>query len=176
MKRRRWVFRGLVLPLLAVVWMACTDGHPTDVAEVATPDQGLVGSLLQPTGLLQCRPLPHASTTVTIGPAGGVIEVGVHRLTVPPGALPHPVTITAHAPRGPVNVVEFSPHGLEFNRAATLTMSYANCNTFGLLIPKRIAYTDGRLNILEYIPSIDDLSRQLVDGRLDHFSGYALAW
>src|SRR2546426_3477487 len=35
----------------------------------------------------------------------------------------------------------FRSEGLVFRRSATLTMSYANCNLLGKILPKRIAYT-----------------------------------
>jgi hypothetical protein len=61
----------------------------------------LLSELLRPTGLLACRPLPYASATQTIGPDGGVIQVGPHTLRIPPRALSRPITITAEAPSGP---------------------------------------------------------------------------
>lgn len=86
------------------------------------------------------------------------------------------MTITATAPKGDVNLVEFQPSGLVFKKDAALTMSYANCNLLGSLAPKRIAYTDDALNILEYLLSIDNLFTKKVTGKLKHFSGYAVAW
>jgi len=75
-----------------------------------------------------------------------------------------------------VNLVEFEPAGLVFKKTTALTMSYANCDLLGSLLPKRIAYTDDALNILEYLLSIDNLFAKKVTGDLKHFSGYAVAW
>ena len=86
------------------------------------------------------------------------------------------MTITATAPSDTVNVIEFQPQGLQFEKAAALTMSYANCNTLGSLLPKQIAYTDDALNILEYLLSVDNLLKKQVTGQLHHFSQYAMAW
>ena len=55
-------------------------------------------------------------------------------------------------------------------------MSYANCNLLGSLLPKRIAYTNNLLEILEYLISLDNIFLKKVTGKLDHFSGYAIAW
>ncbi len=66
--------------------------------------------------------------------------------------------------------------GLVFQRAATLTMSYANCNLLGTILPKRIAYTTDALAILSYVLSLDNLFGKYVTGRLNHFSNYAIAW
>jgi hypothetical protein len=171
--------RLLLIALLAgvaAVTASCDDQTPVSIAPVPSPDASLIGDLLRRVGLLTCRPLPYDSTSATIGPLGGMLRVGPHTLVVPPGALGGPVRITAVQPRDTVNLVRFTPQGLTFVRPAALTMSYANCNLLGLLLPKRIAYTTQRLQILEYLLSIDNLGAQQVTGRLKHFSQYAVAW
>ena len=134
------------------------------------------GSLLSPSGLLTCAPLPADSVTQILGPDGGTLSVGTYRLTVPAGALSEPVSITAIAPTGTVDAVRFRPEGLIFQSPALLSMSYANCDLLGSLLPKRIAYTSDALSIVEYLPSVDDLLAQRVTGQLRHFSTYAIAW
>jgi hypothetical protein len=141
----------------------------------ASPQASLLG-LLNFTGLLRCSPLPSDSVTQTVGPAGGVINVGAHSLSIPAGALDSSVTITAVAPSDSVNRIQFQPQGLVFNQAASLTMSYANCNPMTSLLSRRITYTDDLLTILEYLVSVDDRSSRTVTGDLHHFSDYALAW
>ena len=162
--------------------LSCAEPVPTGpVARPAAPQATLIGSLVGTVnavadGLLTCSPLPSYSVTQTIGPAGGVLTVGPHTLTVPAGALSRRVTITATAPSGTVNRVHFEPAGLEFQSTASLTMSYANCNVLGSLVPKHIAYTTDELEILYYLLGIDDLLAQKVTGQLHHFSEYAMAW
>src|SRR5437588_446545 len=107
---------------------------------------------------------------------GGVIRIGPHTLSIPAGALDAAVTITATAPSDNVNRVRFQPEGLVFRRSAALTMSYANCNLLGTLLPKRIAYTSDALSIVSYVLSLDNLFTKYVTGRLNHFSNYAIAW
>jgi hypothetical protein len=167
-----------VLALAASLLVAsCADPPLAPLeAEPGGPTAGLLGSLAQPIGLLQCSPLPYDSVTQAIGPEGGVVRVGRHKLSVPPGAVADVVTITAVAPSGTVNRVAFQPEGLVFERFAHLTMSYANCDLLGVLLPRQIAYVTDRLDILEYLPSVDHLLSQSVTGRLDHFSSYAVAW
>jgi len=176
MKMTRLLNIALVLGVVGVAASCGTDNTPTGVGPIPTQPDLLLGELLQPTGLLSCRPLPFAQSSATIGPEGGVIAVGPHKLVVPPFALSQRVTITATAPVGTVNLVEFEPHGLRFNRSAMLTMSYSNCSLLGVLLPKRIAYTNDLLQILEYLLSLDDLLGKKVTGRVNHFSGYAIAW
>jgi hypothetical protein len=155
---------------------ACGDHIPT-APQPPAPSASLLGWLLGPTGLLTCSNLPYASTTKTIGTAGGSLSVGPHSLVIPPGALDEPTTITMTLPTGlGVNAVKFQPEGLEFQRPAVLTMSYANCSLLGRLLPKRIAYTTDQLQILYYLLSLDNLLSKDVTGTVNHFSAYVIAW
>jgi len=169
--------RFLMVALVVCVIASCSDRAPTAPATTPAPDASLIGDLLRPTGLLQCSALPAASTTQTIGPAGGTITVGPHVLRIPAGALDEPTTITGtlDADRG-VNGIRFQPEGLQFDSPAYLTMSYANCNLLGRLLPKRIAYTTDLLDILEYLLSLDNLFTKKVTGRVPHFSEYVISW
>lgn len=164
------------LSALALFVASCAEAPtaaPTaTVADVRQPE--LLGGTLGRLGLLTCSPLPTSTVSRTFGPMGGTLQVGPHVLHIPVGALTRPVTITGTT-GGPNNRVSFEPHGLEFERSASLTMSYANCSTLGLLLPKRVAYVEGQ-NILEYLLSFDNLLAKKVTGRLDHFSDYAVAW
>jgi hypothetical protein len=146
-----------------------------------TPDpllEPLVDPALQLTlktvHLLTCSRQPYVQTKAVVGPAGGTIVVGAHRLTIPAGALSSPVTITAEQMSGVVNSVRLQPAGLKFAKAATLTLSYRNC----LLPPltKRVVYTDEQLRILELIPSLDLRLSKSVNGSILHFSRYAVAY
>jgi hypothetical protein len=166
--------------LLAVLLAAClvvsSCGEPP-AAPVQTPQADLIGSLLQPIGLLQCSELPYESDTETIGPAGGRLTAGPHTLVIPAGALDKSIKITMSTRTGRgVNAVHFEPEGLQFERSAALTMSYANCDLLGKLLPKRIAYADERLNIISYLLSLDNILSKRVTGKLDHFSDYVVAW
>ncbi len=164
------------LSALAILVASCAESPlAPPAATVAPAAQGeLLGGLLSRVGLLSCSTLPTTTVSGTFGPAGGTLKVGPHSLFIPVGALSEPVTITATT-GGANNRVTFQPHGLQFERSAALTMSYANCNTLGLLLPKRVAYVKGQ-SILEYLPSLDNLFAKRVTGKLDHFSEYAVAW
>jgi len=166
--------------VIALVVAGCTDRtlmSPPESGPPAALRASLIGDLLGVTGLLQCSNLSYATTTQTIGSAGGTIRVGPHTLTVPAGALSSPVAITGALVTGRgVNAVHFQPEGLRFERSASLTMSYANCSLLGRLLPKRIAYVGDGLGILSYLLSIDNLLAKQVRGRVDHFSNYAVAW
>src|SRR5258705_8321804 len=86
--------RFLMVALVVCVIASCSDRAPTAPATPSAPDASLIGGLLGPTGLLKCSALPAASTTQTIGPAGGTMTIGPHVLRIPSGALAQPTTIT----------------------------------------------------------------------------------
>lgn len=172
----RLVFLALLGGAAALTLSCSADRSPLGVVRDTRGNLGLVDSLVHGTGLLSCTPLPFDSATRTIGPDGGTIQVGPHTFTVPAGALDSAVSITAIAPSGVVNVVLFQPEGLQFLQPASLTLSYANCNTLGANLPLNIAHVDDSLQILDYLKATNNPPSQTVTGRVPHFSGYAVAW
>jgi hypothetical protein len=182
MKRLKLLFAVLLASALSLA--SCSSGEDGPAGPSSATPSALIGSgggLLGTnvgSGLLACDPLPYATTTQTVGAAGGTLAVGPHRLTIPAGALPAPVVITAEAPVGTANSVRLLPEGLKFaaGKPARLTLSYANCPLLGQLLPKRIAYTTDLLAILSYVLSVDDMLAKRVTGSLEHFSRYAVAW
>ena len=182
MKRTRFLSALILAGVLSLASCSSIEDGPTGLGDPSPSallgsGGGLLGTQIG-SGLLACDPLPYASASETIGPEGGTLVVGPHRLTIPAGALAAPVVITAEAPVGTVNSVQLQPEGLQFaqGRPARLTLSYANCPLLGRLLPKRIAYTTDLLEILSYVLSVDDLLNKKVTGALEHFSRYAVAW
>lgn len=176
MRLHRLVSALLIAGLLSFAGLSCGDNMPT-ASPVPASDASLIGDLLGGLGLLRCTPMLAASASKQIGPLGGSLQVGPHVLVVPAGALSQTVLIRAEAPSDVVNSVRLYPEGLQFSRVgAYLTMSYANCNLLGKLLPKRVAYTNEKLNILSYLLSLDNILQKQVTGRLEHFSRYAVAW
>lgn len=164
-----------------------SDMGPTGIAapDVPTTSQqlNLLSPILKTTSglvgtLLQCTPQPYAADTQVVGPGGGTMVIGPHRFVIPAGALDHSVRITADAPVGTVVSVRFQPEGLQFNskHVPELTLDYRHCSLVQNLLPKRIAYTDDRLDILSFLLSWDNLLQRRVTGEVHHFSRYAIAW
>ncbi len=139
---------------------------------------GVVGGLLDITGLLTCKEQKYDVEYQTIGPDGGTIRVGNHSLVIPRGALHKYVRITAEQMEGSTNSLRFSPEGLKFHKAATLSMDYRNCEN--VETPKAVVYTTEELEILEVLRSFDlqllNLDKYKVVAPIDHFSRYALAY
>lgn len=182
----------LGLALLLVVGVSCTssDTNLTSPAEVPVAQSAnqpnaefgligdltgtLVGTLGEVTDLLTCSPQRYVVKTETIGPKGGEIKIGSHRLEIPKNALSKKVEITAEQMPGSTNSIRFSPEGLRFKKPAELTMSYENCVL--VLLQKKIVYTDESLKILEVLRSLDLFKKKTVSAPIDHFSRYAVAY
>ncbi len=179
MKTTRLALSALLLGATAVL-VSCGESSPVSPRPRGLlPRASLSGYLAQVgenADLLDCSNLPDANVKQTIGPPGGVLNVGPHTLSVPAGALSDWVTISAVSGSNKKNGIKFKPEGLVFRKPASLTLSYATCDLFGSLAPKRITYIDDMVVILEKLPSVDDPRAQTVSAQLRHFSEYAVAW
>lgn len=107
-----------------------------------------------------------------IGPWGGTVQVGRHFLCIPRYALDRRVKIRMSVSNGRRLVVHLGPDGLEFNRSATLTLSYARTNYNDLVESdfQIVCLDDG-----SFIPTTVDTESLTVSGPIDHFSRYAVS-
>ena len=178
----------LAIALAAVTLTSCADDHvPT--APPAQPEMaadlsllgdlvggvtGTVGGLANSLGLVSCNVRTTHTGSAEIGPWGGVLRVGPHRLTVPPYALRESVRISAVAPQGQYVQIKFEPAGLQFQKPTLLTMSYSECS---LLSPLRlkIVYVNDKLEILQVLPTLTSVLTRTASAPVDHFSRYMLA-
>lgn len=123
-----------------------------------------------------CEALHAESESEDIGPRGGVLEVGPHRLVVPPGALLRSTRITGRITADSVNSIQFFPEGLHFLVPVRLQLSYANCARLELKHMRVVYTSDDLLRVLELIPSEDRRGNSMVVGFISHFSRYAVAY
>jgi hypothetical protein len=176
------------IALAAVVLTSCADDHTPPTAPPVTqiaPDPSLIGDLLggvtgtvgglaNSLGLVSCNVRYTYSASAEIGPEGGVLWVGPHRLYVPPNALSERTRISAVAPRGNYVQIQFEPEGLQFRRSTLLSMSYRDCSLFSPWRLK-IVYVDDNLEILEVLPTLTSILTRTANAPVDHFSRYMLA-
>jgi hypothetical protein len=125
--------------------------------------------------LLRCEPKEFQSDAAIIGPSGGTLHAGEHELVIPKGALDHEELITMEAPTSSLVDVRFEPHGLQFERPASLKLSYKGCvrPTIADLL---VAYLDSGNRVLELPPSLDNKADGDVEADIGHFSRYAVAY
>ena len=174
---------AMLVAVLALTSCTGTDAPtaPSSSNAVAVSDSArkdlwlpIVTPLLK--GLVACPKQDYARTVQTVGPNGGTIVVGGHKLVIPRNALTRNVTITAEAPADYVASVKFQPEGLQFARPAKLTLDYSDCPLARLSLFKSIAYTTDLLAILDILNAQDNIITAKISTDLDHFSRYAVAW
>lgn len=170
--------RHLAVVLTTGLVVSCAmESAPT--APPPTAEADLVGGVLGSvdrlvSGLLTCKPLKERTDEQMIGPAGGRLVMGPHRLEIPAGALTQMTRIRGEIRSDSINSVRLTPEGLRFAKPAVLTLKYNNCRL--LSQPMRIAYTAENLRIYYWLPSADDKVKKETTARLDHFSRYAIGW
>ena len=172
------------LALAAVMLTSCADDHAPPTAPIAPNPSllgdvvggvtGTVGDLANGLGLVSCNVKKSYSASQVIGPNGGVLRVGPHKLYVPPKALKQNVRISADAPAGKYVQIAFQPEGLKFERKTALTMSYAECSLLSPLSLK-IVYVNDQFEILEVLPTVTSVLTRTATAPVDHFSRYMLA-
>ena len=127
-------------------------------------------------GVPSCSTVLVGMIRQTVGPAGGVVALGPARLTIPPGALSAAVTIQAQIPAAySGNYIQLRPEQIVFLQPASLTISYSNCS-LAKATQLKVAQVSDMLQIIQYVPSTNDLDAHTVTGQLQHFSNYAVAW
>jgi hypothetical protein len=124
-------------------------------------------------GLVRCEPLEYAADVKIIGPDGGDLSIGPHRLSIPKGALETKVVVTGEMPVSMAVTVRLLPHGLVFAVPPKLTLDYEHCSR-SKDYKERVVYTDEELNPLEFPLAKDYTDYEYVDAWLDHFSRYAV--
>jgi hypothetical protein len=174
----------VALALAAVMLTSCADDHapptapiaanPSLIGDVVGGVTDVVGGAADGLGLVSCNVKETHTASATIGRNGGTLKVGPHRLTVPRNALKKDVRISAVAPKGKYVQIKFEPQGLEFDRKAALTMSYAECSLLSPLHLK-IVYVNDQLEILEVLPTVTSVLTRSATAPIDHFSRYMLA-
>lgn len=124
--------------------------------------------------ILRCQPQPYAADAEVIGPSGGVLHIGPHSLVVPKGALDREVLLVGSAPTSSRVEVKFGPHGLQFETSSLLVLSYEHCMRPDNFTYRIVYVENGRVQ--EFPPSKDDKALKKVAAKIDHFSGYMIAY
>lgn len=159
MGRRRRSWPGLLALAFAQFTLAACDEAVTAV-QINRPGGPQAGGQ---DGLLVCDAPLASSITAEIGPEGGILSLGGHRLVVPRGALNAPVSITMAVPATETLELRFTVEDeplFVFLRDVVVEISYARCLDQVGDSPLRVWQLDPvtRLPVLDH-GGVDDPSR-----------------
>jgi hypothetical protein len=118
---------------------------------------------------LACMVPAALTDSALIGPSGGELDVGPHRLIIPPGALTTTMWLSGTVPAGNSLRIDFQPEGLQFKKPAGLILDASSCAD----VPN-IVYLNEDGGIEEHIQAIFSNWWHTIAAPIDHFSGYML--
>ena len=160
--------------ILVLGLAACDVARPTDAlrAPVLTANSG--------PALIRCPLNTPSSASATLGPLGGTLTLGGHRVVVPAGALLGPTHIQVTEPASQYVELSVQANGLphfEFELPVVVTLSYERCTRSDLdKVPLGAWYIDELTKaLLEDMGGVDDKAARTVTFSTLHFSGYAIA-
>ena len=120
---------------------------------------------------LNCVPKEAAEGSAEIGPVGGTLQIGPHRLVIPAGALDKKVLISGTIPKGRSFDIDLQPHGLQFRIAAGLVLDASSCTD----VPA-IVYIIDQYTVSDPIEATYSEWWKTIAAPIWHFSGYAIAF
>jgi hypothetical protein len=120
--------------------------------------------------VLNCVPKEASYGSALIGPAGGDLIIGTHRLIVPPGALTKLVLISGTVPADETFKIDLQPHGLEFKKPAGLILDASSCAG----VPT-IVYLIDDLVASDPVAAVYSHFWHTIAAPIWHFSRYAIA-
>ena len=130
--------------------------------------------------LLPCQNTKELRAVQTIGPDGGTLQVGDHRLVIPRGALGDKVELTGVLLVDRVLKVRIQANGadsFQFRQPVSLTLSYAKCEGVSGAQQLRVYKIDPATNqvIRDHGGTVDPRARA-VTAPLDSLSTYTLGY
>jgi hypothetical protein len=155
--------RSVRLILLSTLTLALA-GCPADRTAPGSPE------------LITCNTTEEIRATEQIGPQGGTLQVGDHRLEVPAGAVAQTVSFTGVLLADELLKVTIQADGADefrFQSPATLTLSYARCPAPAEPERLRIYKIDPRTNrVLEDVGGRAAPQERTITAPLDGLSTY----
>jgi len=118
-----------------------------------------------------CIPKVAAYGSASIGPTGGTLIIGTHKLIIPAGALDHKVTISGTVPNDKPFEINLEPHGLQFKKAAGLLLDASSCTD----VPD-IVYLIDQFTQSPPILAVYSSWWHTIACPIWHFSGYSVAF
>lgn len=176
---RTMILRRIASLAVVAVLAACSD--PATSPPPSSPSA--TDLLLERTAaLVECPSDLSLSASALIGPLGGEVSVGGHRIIVPrnaftPGGFK---LVTLVVPPSRYVEIEARVDGLphfEFDEPVTVVVDYSRCARTNIdQQPLRVWHIEPLTNtFLEDMGGVDDKQARTVTFTTDHFSGYAIA-
>jgi hypothetical protein len=121
----------------------------------------------------------EALDTLTVDPAGGVLQHAMHRLVIPAGALRAPVQVKFSTVFSDTMIFEFEPDGTQFAKPVTLVFNYNHACTDGVDVSRLgVVVWNPVTRVWDTVPSkLDSVVEEVsgdVTGFTPHFSRYAI--
>ncbi len=169
----------ILLPavVLAGALAACApDAGPSRLTAPAAPSL----STTYGATLVECPTSETHTATATVGPTGGVVSVGAHRMVVPPLAvvgLAKTFTLTVPASNYmEVQIRAGNQEHFQFLKPVSVTLDYSRCTRNNIeKRDLRVLYVDPvTKQILQDMGGVDDKNARTVTIDTDHLSGYAI--
>jgi hypothetical protein len=176
--------------IIALFAIGCSDSGPTAVQSTSTNDLWNPGpgdqivngrdvplvnaNYWETLDGLQVNPADNAAAA-RIGIEGGSIQLGLHSLIVPPGAVSEPTLFRlSYASRSGI-ALDCAPSPLSFNVPVSLTLSYVGTQYEGLSGVELQVIFMADDDSFEVLPSVVNEAMNTVTAEVSHFSRYILA-
>lgn len=169
------VMKRCAASLLAGIFVAgCADGPATPL-EFQPQHAVSTGAVL-----VECPSDVARSTTGTIGPLGGALELDGTRITIPALALLLPTEFRLTLPASKYMEVEVRAGGAEhfsFEVPVSIAIDYSRCSRSNIdKEPLRAWHIDTQTKaLLEDMGGVDDKTARTVTFQTDHLSGFSIA-
>ena len=169
-----------VLCFAFLVLGGCTGDSPA-APELTPALSRLAASEDRPARVVMCPTTQSYRTEGVLGPAGGSLQVGGHRLTVPAGVLTEMTHFGLRAPAGPEVKLELTAGGgrhYQFASPVVVTISYDRCTRQHQPRAAVAAWyvDDSGDALIERMNGRDDRNRMEITFRTSHFSTYLVAY
>ena len=157
--------------LAILILAACESPDPAGYAGAEVAADG------SPVTLMECASNEADSALGVLGPLGGLLQLGGHRVDVPLGGVLKPTLFTLSTPVSQYMVVDVSAYGLPefwFHRPIKVTIDYSRCDEDA--VPSGVWYIDHDTGeLLENMGGVNDPVRRQITFTTSHLSAYALA-
>lgn len=187
------LWRSIVLAFTAMGFAGCSADSPTAPKFQSDPSAGLATDLRS--GLLKMNVLERKTAltkditvSAVIGDKGGRLSIPAagFTVTIPAGAVKAPTKFSVTAIKGTMVAYEFGPHGIKFANSL-IAQQDLNATKWDVLSVRPLVagyfadrsaldLTNSTALLSEVLSGVIAPLSQRFSFKIDHFSGYVVAW